>query len=239
MRHIVLTLAGTFLLATAACSQSDAQSGPSISRAFPVGSFTAIEVAGPYDVTVVTGKAASVNAQGPQKLIEAMEVSLDGDKLRIRPRRQGMFSGMNWSGGNATVAVSVPALRAAALAGSGDLTVDRVNGEQFTGAVAGSGDLRLGNVAVKSLKLAVAGSGTATVAGQTNEASYAVAGSGDLDAVGLTAASARIDVAGSGNVRARVTGEAKASVAGSGDVEISGGARCQTSKHGSGDVRCS
>ncbi|GAA4007955.1 head GIN domain-containing protein [Sphingomonas swuensis] len=240
MRHLLLASATTVLLATAACSAGAKENdGPTVSRSFQVGAFDGLEVAGPFDVTVSTGKAASIRAEGPQKLIEGMEAVVERGKLVIRPQKKGWFGGMQWSGGTAKVSITVPALTNAAVAGSGNIAIDRITADRFEGEVAGSGDLTLGALSTKELKLAIAGSGEVHAAGQTDRAEYSIAGSGDLDASGLTAARAEANIAGSGNIKARVTGEAKANIAGSGDIEISGGAKCQSSKQGSGDIRCS
>ena len=220
---------GAAILAATAASAAQAQAGPEISRNYPVGPFTSVEVAGSYDVVITTGRPAAVSARGTQRLVESIVVEVKDGRLIIRPQSR------SW----ARISVSVPALNAVSLAGSGDVSVDRVRGDRFNASLAGSGDLSLGQVQVGELKLSVAGSGDVKVAGQARNAQYSVAGSGDLDASGLTAGRASASVAGSGNIRARVTGQASASVVGSGDIDISGGARCQQSKRGSGDIRCS
>lgn len=227
-------------VAAAACSAGAKESGgPATSRAFEVGDFRAIEVAGPFDVRVTTGKTASVRAEGPQKLIDRMSVLVEGNRLRIRPEQKGLMNSFSWNDRNATVTVTVPTLEAARIAGSGDVRIDRVSGERFEADVAGSGDLDVGQVAVRQLKLSIAGSGNGRVAGKAEDARYSIAGSGEVDAAGLTATRAEASIAGSGSIRANATGQARASIMGSGDIEISGGARCETSKKGSGDIRCS
>lgn len=238
MRFFLLATAGIALLA-AACSEGQAQEGPETSRTFPVTTFGAIAVSGPFDVTVTTGKAPSVRAVGSQRLIDALEVTVEDGRLTIRSKNKDWYKGGAWRRSNARVAVTVPQLTKAALAGSGTVDIDRVSGKEFNGAVAGSGDLRLGTIAVETLKLTVAGSGGLKAAGQADTAEYSVAGSGDLDAGGLTVRQASLSTAGSGSIRAKVTAEAVASVAGSGDIDISGGAKCQQSTRGSGSVRCS
>lgn len=241
--HRHLLIAGSLILAgtISACSESQAQNaGPSTSRTYQVAGFTGLEVAGPFDVKVTTGKVLSVSAQGPQKLLDATEVLVEDGKLVIRPKKKGWFGGMRWGSDQpAMFTISVPALTSAEVAGSGDIDIDRVSGDRFAGAIAGSGNMRLPQVQVRDLALAIAGSGEVNVAGQAQKASYEIAGSGDMDASRLTAVDADAEIAGSGNIRARVTGTAKASIAGSGDIEISGGAKCQSSKAGSGEIRCS
>ena len=242
MRHHLLVATAVISTAVlAACSEGRAESGgPAVSRNYQVGGFTGIEVAGPFDVKVTTGKAVSVAASGPQKLLDETEVSVKDGKLLIRPRKKGWFGAMNWSSREpSTFTISVPTLDSVEVAGSGDIDVDRVSGDRFRGAIAGSGNLRLPQVAVRDLGLAIAGSGGIVVAGQAQQASFEIAGSGDVDASGLKATDAEAEIAGSGNIRAQVTGNAKASIAGSGDIDIRGGARCQSSKAGSGEIRCS
>ena len=225
----------------AGCSAGRSESGgPTASRSFAVAAFERIEVAGPYDVTVVTGNAPSVQATGAERSLERLVVEVEGDTLKIHPKARSGFS-MGFSKVHpAQIRVTVPALRAAEIAGSGSMNVDKVGGESFEGAVAGSGDLRLGQVEVRRLKMAIAGSGEIQARGGRAElADYGIAGSGDIDAGGLVSRDASVSIAGSGNVNANATGTAKVDIAGSGDVNLSGGAKCNVSKMGSGEVRCS
>ena len=240
MRLLLLSAAAFPLIALGACAESQVEAtGPTISRSYPVGDFTALGVAGPYDVIVSTGKAAAVSATGPQELIDDLEVRVEKGTLSIAPKRR---QGGNWkwnSGTGVRVTVSVPALTKVGMAGSGDVEVDRIEGASFEGGLAGSGDLRLRNVAVRRLKLGLAGSGDVIAAGRAEEAEIGVAGSGNVDASALTVLRAKAGIAGSGDIKARVTGTADASVMGSGDIEISGGAKCTSNKRGSGEIRCS
>ena len=67
MRHFMMGLAGlAAALATAGCSTGHAEnSGPPVARNFQVsGGFDKLEVAGPFDVKVSTGKNVAVSARG-------------------------------------------------------------------------------------------------------------------------------------------------------------------------------
>lgn len=227
--------------ATGACNRMHHEgAGPTVSRSYQVGNFQEIESAGPYDIRVRTGGNAGVSAQGPQKLIDKAVVEVRGDTLMIHPQNNHNFFSWNWgSHGRAVFTVTVPQLRAATLAGSGDLTVDTLHGDQFVGKLAGSGDLAIGSATVQSLKLSLAGSGDAKVgSGQVQSAEYSVVGSGDVDAKGVTAQQLKVSIAGSGDVDANATSTADVSIMGSGDVNVTGGAKCNVSKAGSGDVHC-
>ena len=240
MRTMILT-ATAAALTLAACGGSNAEpAGASVQRAYQVAAFDKIEVAGPFDVTVTTGGKPSVRASGPSNLLEKMEVVVEGGVLKIRPeKRNSMFDWNFGRNGKATVAVSVPMLSEAAIAGSGGIAIDKVSGASFKGEIAGSGDLRLASVEAGSVELSIAGSGGVTAAGKAKSVTYEIAGSGDIDAKALVAETARVSIAGSGNVGANATGTAAIEMIGSGNVDLTGGAKCTTDKAGSGEVNCS
>jgi hypothetical protein len=220
-------------------AQEDA--GATVSRNYQVGNFQQIEVAGPYDVEVRTGSNASVTARGSEKLLGRTIVEVKGDKLVIHPEQQKGWFRMGWSNhGKARFTVTVPQLSGATIAGSGDIRVDKVQGNNFEGVVAGSGTLNVGSLEVQTVKLAIAGSGDIKGgAGKAQSAEYEIAGSGDVDAGAIQTQQAKVSIAGSGSVRAHATGTADVSIMGSGDVDVAGGAKCSVSKAGSGSVRCS
>jgi hypothetical protein len=242
MRKVIAAAVIAASAATSACGRAHSEDGgPVVSRNYQVGGFDQIEVAGPYNVQVRTGSGPSVSAQGSQKMVEHMVVEVRGGKLEIHPERQkGWFhSGWNFHG-KVDLIVTVPQLRAASIAGSGDIRVDQVKGDSFAGEIAGSGGLDIAALDVQSLKLAIAGSGGTKVgSGRAQDARFEIAGSGDIDARGVQAQTANVSIAGSGNISANATATADVSIMGSGDVQLTGGAKCKISKAGSGNVSCS
>ena len=242
MRQVLAAVLVTSAAFMSSCGDARGEEpGPVVSRNFPVGNFTEIEVAGPFNVDVKTGANPSVSARGNQNLIDRLEVEVNGDTLVIRPKKDRKWFGSGWGGqGSGALAITVPMIRAATLAGAGDMRIDAVRGEAFEGQIAGSGDLRLGTVEVESLKVGIAGSGDATAgAGRAERAEYNIAGSGGVDASGIAANDLEVSIAGSGDIKARATGRAKIDIVGSGNVDVTGGAKCSVSKAGSGNVRCS
>ena len=215
--------------------------GATTSKTYAVSNFSAIEVAGPYDVEVRTGPKVSVSASGSEKLLARTEVKVDGDKLVIRPEPGHSMFHWSWgSHGKAKFAVTVPQLNGATIAGSGDISVDKVSGQGFDGTVAGSGGISVASMNVEQLKLSIAGSGGVKAgAGTAKSASYDIAGSGDIDAGSVQAQDLKVSIAGSGGVKAHSSGTADVSIMGSGDVDVAGGAKCSVSKAGSGNVHCS
>jgi hypothetical protein len=243
MRKAVLTGILVAVAASAGCSSETRAEGggATVQRSYQLDGFERIEVAGPYDVRVRTGENASVSATGPEKVMERLVVQVKGDRLLIHSRRESKM--LNWSRGSrgkAIIEVTAPQLRAATIAGSGKIAVDRVSGDGFAGSIAGSGDLHVGALDVQTMKLSIAGSGGLRIAsGQAQSADYRIAGSGDIDSTGVRSETAKISIAGSGSVKSQATGTADVNITGSGDVVLTGGARCNVKKAGSGNVRCS
>src|SRR5438067_10168896 len=222
-------------------AQAGNDGGSTVSKNYNVGNFSAIEVAGPYDVEVRTGANPSVSARGSERLLERTVVEVNGDKLVIHTEHNHSFFHFGWSShGEAKFIVTVPQLSGATIAGSGGIRVDKVSGRAFEGTVAGSGGLDVAAMDVQQLKLSIAGSGGVKAgAGKAQSAEYEIAGSGDIDAGAVQAQALKASIAGSGGIKAHSSGTADVSIMGSGDVDVSGGAKCTISKAGSGNVRCS
>jgi hypothetical protein len=233
-------LLSTVLIATACHAGGDAEEARATARRdFPVaGAFDRIALAGSTDVIVTVGGAPSVRAEGDADTLERLEIINAGGQLQIGLRNRS-GSWFRWGHNRGvTVHVTMPSLAAAAITGSGDMRIDRVEGARFAGSVTGSGDMNVGAVTVGEASFSVTGSGDIRAAGRADRASATVVGSGDLILGGLEAATATISVAGSGDIAIRATQTAAVEVRGSGDVTVAGPAHCTISKSGSGNVRC-
>ncbi|RYY47603.1 MAG: DUF2807 domain-containing protein [Sphingomonadales bacterium] len=212
-----------------------APSGQGASRTYAASGFTGVDLRGSDDVDVKTGANFSVTAEGDPKVLDQLEITVVNGTLRVG-RKDGKWTDGDDSG--VTVRVVMPKLQAASVTGSGDLTVDRAEGD-VSAAVAGSGNLSIADLRGGAANLSIAGSGDLSVKGVATKLSASIAGSGDIEADGLTASSADVAVAGSGNVTSIVKGAASVSILGSGDVELTGGAKCTVSALGSGEAHCS
>lgn len=250
---------GTALL-LAACSGAQAErvqlSGRSEQRLVQVGAFDKVELRGPDRVVVRVGRPPSVSIEGDSAVLDRMEVVVERGKLVVR--RKDRFSSVSGPRERATVTVTVPRLAGAAVGGSGEMSVDRVGGGDFSAAVGGSGSLRVGQaqarkleaavggsgdlrfdrVEADSVRMAIGGSGTIAAAGRARTVEAAIAGSGDIAAAQLAGRTAAVSIAASGDAAVNASDTATISIVGSGDVVVHGGARCETSKVGSGSVTC-
>lgn len=204
-------------------------------RSFEVGEFRAITLFGPHDVNVAVGGAPSVRAEGDEAALEGLEILVEDGTLRVGTRR-----GWSWRGpgGRVTVHVTVPALDGAAVTGSGDLAIDRVQAERFAASVTGSGDLEIGALRARQMEASVTGSGGIDIDGGAEETEVSITGSGDVDLDSFETRRANVRIAGSGDISLRATESVSGSILGSGDVTVRGGASCSVSRMGSGSVRC-
>lgn len=228
---------------TAACSYgwSDDDGGQEVpaqgsgtTRSFAVRDFTGIDLRGSDPVDVRVGGGFSVRAEGPSDALDQLRIERDGDTLRV-----GRKKGVHWSTGKgARIFVTLPRLTDVGVAGSGQMTVDRVEGPSFHAGIAGSGDLTVGSMRVGTADLGIAGSGTVTPNGTADRLKVSVAGSGNLRGAGLQTRQADVSIAGSGDVVARVNGPAKVSLMGSGSADLGPQSTCTVSKMGSGSARC-
>ena len=232
---------GSILLLAACNFSADAQDhqseGGSGTRDFKVASFNGIALGGSHNVIVTVGGAPSVRAEGDLKIIDRLDIRVENNQLVIGTK-EGFSLGWKSHGKPVTIYVTAPSLAAASIGGSGDMKIDRVDGDRFAASIGGSGDMEVAALSVKDARFSVAGSGAIRAKGKAESGEISVAGSGDLDLAEFEVQRANVSVVGSGDVRARAMQTADVSIAGSGDVTLSGTARCNVSKMGSGDVRC-
>jgi len=233
-------LATAPLVLVAACSagaqshQAQA-SGQRAARGFEVAAFQSVALQGPHNVVVTVGGAPSVRAEGDTAALDMLDIRVDDGRLIVGTRR-----GWSWSGpgGEVTVHVTAPALSAAAIGGSGDMRIDRVQGDRFEASIGGSGDMEIVALQAREAEFSIAGSGGIRAAGSAEAADISIAGSGNMALDGLQTRRADVSVMGSGDVNVQASEAVDGSIMGSGNVTVRGAARCSVNRLGSGNVNC-
>ncbi len=200
--------------------------------------FSSIAAAGPDDVLVTHGARYAVQVEGDPRAIERLDIYVEDNVLHVeRKRRRG--EGWSEHDKGATIRVTLPALRHAVLAGSGNMRIDEMGGEKIEAIVSGSGNLSIARIDARVARLALAGSGNLSARGKAGSADVSIAGSGDVLAEQLASETASISIAGSGNASVGASRQARVSILGSGDATVKGTTNCQVSRLGSGTMRCS
>lgn len=207
-------------------------------RRYTLTDFDRIQVDGPFQVTLATGRALSAVASGDAKAIERVSIEVQGRTLRIRPNRSAWGGYPGEGAGAVKIAVSTHDLRGATVVGSGSITIDKARAMKFDAALSGSGRIGIGSVEADMLNLGLLGAGKLSVGGKVKSLRATITGSGDLDAAALSSDDAEIKADTSGTIGLGVRRAAKIKATGAGDVIIGGTPACTVEHTGSGRVSC-
>ena len=202
------------------------------------------------DLNVTIGEATPLTISGDDNILPLIKTEVRKGRLTISAEKS--FDSEH----GLKLAVTVPDLTFARVAGSGDMRISELDSEDLRVEVKGSGDIKFSGRAHR-LAVSVEGSGDAHGSGlSTDEASASVqgsgdvkltgratrltanvTGSGDVDASGLATDQASVAIQGSGDVRVDVAEALQVSIRGSGDVSYTGEPSVVQHIDGSGDVR--
>lgn len=236
MRKLLMIAPLVLATACSAIAQNQVQaSGQRGQRNFEVGAFQSVALQGPHNVVVTVGSGPSVRAEGDTAALDMLDIRVEDGRLIVGNRR-----GWSWQGPNGavTVHVTAPSLSAAAIGGSGDMRIDRVQGDRFEASIGGSGDIDIGALQTREADFSIAGSGDIRAVGSAETADISIAGSGGMALERLQTRRAEVSIMGSGDVTILASETVEGSIMGSGNVTVRGGARCSVSRMGSGSVNC-
>ena len=207
-------------------------------RRYTITDFDRIQVDGPFQVALTTGRASSAMASGSSAAIERVSIEVQGRTLRVRANRSAWGGYPGEGAGPVRIELSTHSLRAASLAGSGGLSIDKARTMQFDASVSGSGQINIGAIDADTLALALLGSGRIIVGGKAKSLRAAIQGAGDLDAEALSVEDAQITASTSGSIAVAVRRAATVTSTGQGDTRIIGSPACTVKSSGSGLVLC-
>ncbi len=224
------------LAAFAATTAADA--ADAAERRYTITSFDRIQVDGPFEVTLATGRASSAVATGTTEALERVSIEVQGRTLRIRPNRSAWGGYPGQSTGTLKISLATHELRHAELSGSGSLAIDQAKGLRFDMLVAGSGRISVASVDADNLNVGLLGSGKVTLAGKAKALTATLRGSGDLEAEALVTDEAKIETETAGAITVSVRRAAKVTSTGAGDTRIIGKPACTVKALGSGAISC-
>lgn len=204
-------------------------------KTYDVSGFNRVAIATGGSMQIETGDTESLRIEGEDNIIEHLDVTVKGGKLRIRFEKNGSYRTTK----PLRMYVTVKSLEGIEIAGSCDVKADRLAGETLDVAVAGSGTVVVGDVSGDRLNIDIAGSGDVEVMnGSVRKQRIEISGSGDYDGTRLTTEDSIVSIAGSGDARVHATEVLDVSVSGSGSVAYVGEpAELSTSVAGSGSIR--
>jgi hypothetical protein len=192
-----------------ATSSSLRGSGTADTQTRTVPSFTAVELAGSNEIRVTVGGEQAVVVHADDNLVGLVTTRVEGGTLVVGTR--GSFA----TRVPMRLEVTVPAIDAVVLSGSGVVSVDGVDADR--------------------LAVRVPGSGVLSVRGTAGQLVVDLSGSGDVWLQELHARDVVATLSGSGQVHVHATGSLAASVPGSGVIVYGGNPRrLDTDVSGSG-----
>ena len=205
----------TVLAAALSCFAGTA-SADSETRA--TGPFHAVSFSGSWSVDVTVGKEMSVVLEGDKDTIAKVKAEVIDGELHVGiDRGLTAFLFGRHDVGDLTAHITVPALTAFTLQGSGNADIKGLNGGRTALVVSGSGDIK--------------------ATGKVDTVDLVVNGSGRADLSGLVSAKASATINGSGDATVNPSESLAAVINGSGQVSyVSEGAKITSVIHGSGMV---
>jgi hypothetical protein len=213
---IELAVLSVALLA-GACEDALYGNGERATETRPVADFTRVESAGSVDVRIEQGEAFGVIVSVDSNVLPELRTRVVGETLVIDSQRdfEDLVPGPH-------VFVTLPALRAASLSGSGALGVAAPQpGQPLALDLSGSGDL-LFDGAASDTTVRLSGSGNVALRGSSDWLDLKLDGSGDINAAEWRAANGRLKLSGSGSIRASLSSSVEVDLDGSGDVYLYG-----------------
>ena len=207
-------------------------------RRYTLTDFDGIQVDGPFQVALTTGRASSAMASGSNAAIDRVLIAVQGRTLQVRANRSAWGGYPGEGAGPVRILLSTHALRGASLAGSGRLSIDKVRAMRFDASVSGSGRIDVGALEADSLVVALLGSGKISVGGKAKSLRATIDGAGDFDAEALSVEDAQINANTSGSIAVAVRRAATVTSSGQGDTRIVGSPACTVKASGSGQILC-
>jgi len=204
-------------------------------RTWTLPEFSSINIAGSPNVRIVPGERLVVTATGEEAALQKLAVFVDSGTLHIKPEKLGWFNGAK----TLDVVIEYREIESLMLAGSASLfahsATELMDGKLKIG-LAGSGDIRLPELRGQELDVEVNGSGNVRVNGRFDRQSVVVTGSGSYRANDLVTTAADVMVTGSGDAHVLASDSLSARVMGSGQIRYAGSAKVSESVTGSGRI---
>jgi hypothetical protein len=176
--------------------------------------FDEIEVSGSETVEVAIGSDWSVAVEADDNILPLVTTEVKGHTLEIGTKSANSYLTSN----PVRISVTMPALSAVVVSGSGNLTTDGIG-------------------TASTLTVEVSGSGEVRCQGTGDRLDVSVSGSGGFDGRDFEVVRAGVEVSGSGSVFVWASDRLDASVSGSGEVRYVGEpGQLSTDVSGSGSI---
>jgi len=220
-RAVAVTLAAVaasgFAAAQSAAATPIVGSGKIVAKQFPVGSFSRLDVQGPFDVRISVGSAERVVVRIDDNLVDTLDVGVRNGTLHIGLKRGTSIK-------NATLRADVTVTSLDELDANGAARVrflDELHSQALSLELSGASRLD-GRVVTPSGKLELTGASSASMSGSASSLDVTATGACSLDARNLTIGALDIDLSGASRAVANVTTSLSAGLRGASSLRYLG-----------------
>ena len=215
-------------------------SAPSVAaeKRYAISDFDRIQVMGPFNVVIQTGRATSVTASGDAAALDMISVISSSGVLTIQTLTKARSSWKDQPHKAAKLVIVLPKLIGLRLVGAGSIVAAEVRGITTNITLNGSGQINVAKLASDNATVRLNGAGRITVSGTAKNLDANVSGSGDLDATQLMASDLKIASSTSGRITAGAARTADVKQNGAGEIRIIGKPSCLVENLGAGSARC-
>ncbi len=242
-----------FLLIIFITGCSTAESQTSEIRTFT--NITGVSLLGSGDVDIKIGDKEELVIHAPADLLPYLITEVKDGTLKIGKRRNG-WKKYKKCNEKINYALTVKNIDHLLLSGSGNISAEKLSGEDCTVKVSGSGDIDIAMINSDKLSIHISGSGDISVVkvtsnmigttisgsgdvdinGKIEKCDFTISGSGNLYGAGLKCDEASIDIYGSGDSELNIKDFLKAHISGSGNVYYGGSPKIDSRISGSGKI---
>jgi len=208
-------------------------SGKIVRQNREVGHFSALSIGVNGDVEIRLGNTEGVSVETDDNLQPLLETAVENGTLRVRPVKNNLKLDTR----TMKIVVQARTLDKLSIGGSGNVTADKLRGENLTIDVGGSGSISVGQLESESAAIALGGSGSLKAAGNTERLQVSIGGSGRVQLGQLQPRDAVVSIGGSGQATIWAKKSLNLSVTGSGDINYYGDPQISKSIMGSGTIK--
>lgn len=189
---------------------------PQASEERQVGTFKAIGVSGPFEVTLTNGTPGAIRLEGSSNVRDKIETKVKEGELIIKFKNYKIASRMN---SKIRIEVPIQTISSVKLSGSGRIISDfKIKTNTMHTALSGSGKIAI-SVTAENLKGKLSGSGKIELKGAAENTSLQLSGSGRITASALESQEAEVKISGSGRIEVYAQEMLSSQISGSGTVK--------------------
>jgi hypothetical protein len=194
-------------------------SGNSETQTMNYSGFTAVDVASAFKVTITQSDAYSVIITADQKIFDRIQVTQNGNTLKIDVQPGTIFTGIS----NLAAQITMPELDSVVLSGATHGTASGFrSAAPFVANLSGASSLEVTNLEVGNTTLDLSGASTFTAAGSANDLVAVLAGASTLNTLGLPVNNANLTLTDASNAQINVNGRLNADLTGASSLQYSG-----------------